>query len=167
EIAYEENQGELWYRGISFDEHGNIIVCNGKDDFKAVHILSLEGKLLKKLTRNDFDPIDCLYHERKIFVSNFATKTIDVFDCEGKFLKEIGTQGTGNGEFSRVAGLAIDKTGHLVVADIKRVQVFTLDGMFVTKIGSDVLGYPQGVSVLKDGRIIVTDFYQDQFLIFE
>ena len=96
-----------------------------------------------------------------------STDTIDVFDCEGKFLNEIGKHGTGNGEFSWPAGLAIDKTGHLVVADVNGAQVFTLDGMFVTKFASDVLLNPYGVSVLKDGRVIVTDNDEDQFLIFE
>ena len=167
EMSDEENQDEDWY-GLSLDEHGNVIVCNRKDDNKAVHILSPEGKLLKKLTRDDFNPFDCLYYERKIFVSNWATHTIDVFDCEGKFLNEIGKDGTGNGEFSYPSGLAIDKTGHLVVADYNRVQVFTLGGMFVTKFASGVLSSaPYGLSVLTDGRVIVPDYDEDQFVIFE
>ena len=167
EISDEDNQDAEWY-GISLDELGNVIVCNQEDDNKAVHILSPEGKLLKKLTRDDFNPFDCLYYERKIFVCNRATHTIDVFDCEGKFLNKIGKQGTGNGEFSFPSGPAIDKTGHLVVADDNGVQVFTLDGMFVTKFSSGVLSSaPYGLSVLTDGRVIVTDYDKDQFLIFE
>ena len=165
EICDEENQDALW-SGISLDEHGNVIVCNREDDNEAVHILSPEGKLLKKLTRDDFNPFDCLYYERKIFVSNLATDTIDVFDCEGKFLNEIGKRGTRNGEFIEPVGPAIDKTGHLVVADDNGAQVFTLDGMFVTKFARDVLKDPRGVSVLKDGRVIVTDFKKHQLLIF-
>ena len=165
EISDEENQDAEWH-GITLDEHGNVIVCNQEDDNKAVHILSPEGKLLKKLSRDDFDPFDCLYYERKIFVSNWATHTIDVFDCDGKFFNEIGKRGTGNGEFSYPSGLAIDKTGHLVVADDNGVQVFTLDGMFVTKFASDVIEEPRGVSVLKDGRVIFTDVKKLQLLIF-
>ena len=103
----------------------------------------------------------------KVFVSNLATHTIDVFDCEGKFINEIGKHGTGNGEFSWPAGLAIDKTGHLLVADDNGVQVFTLDGMFVATFASDVLVDPRGVSVLKDGRIIVTNLQTCQLLIFQ
>ena len=166
EISDEENQDAGW-GGITLDEQGNVIVCNWKDDNEAVHILSPEGRLLKKLTRDDFDPFDCLYYERKIFVSNWTIHTIDVFDCEGKFLKEIGKRGTGKGEFSYPSGLAIDKTGHLVVADYNGVQVFTLDGMFVTKFGSNVIEDPRGVSVLKDGGIIVTDLKTCQLLIFQ
>ncbi|XP_078346713.1 E3 ubiquitin-protein ligase TRIM71-like [Oculina patagonica] len=166
EIGDEENQDAIWY-GISLDEQGNVIVCNQKDFNQAVHILSPEGKLLKKLTRDDFTPYDCLYYERKIFVSNWATHTIDVFYCEGNFLREIGTGGIENGEFCYPVGLAIDKTGHLVVSDDNGVQVFTLDGKFVTKFESAVFSDPRGVSVLKDGRIIVTNLITNQLLIFE
>ena len=166
EMSDEENQDAIW-RGITLDERGNVIVCNWKDDYEAVHIISPEGKLLKKLSRDFFCPFYCLYYERKIFVSTWATDTIDVFDCEGKFLNEIGKHGSGNGEFSRPTGLAIDKTGHLVVADDNGVQVFTLDGMFVTKFRSNVIEDPRGVSVLKDGRIIVTDLKTCQLLIFQ
>ena len=109
----------------------------------------------------------CLYYERKIFVSNLATHTIDAFDREGMFLKKIGKKGTGYGEFIRPSGLAIDETGQLVVTDNNGVQVFTSDGKFVTKFGGDVLSCAQGVSVLKDGRIIVTDYLTNQVLIFE
>ena len=166
EISDEDNQDAEWY-GISLDELGNVIVCNQEDDNKAVHVLSPEGKRLNKLSRDDFNPFDCLYYERKILVFNWATHTIDVFDCEGKFLNKIGKQGTGNGEFSYPSGLAIDKTGHLVVADYNGVQVFTFDGMFVTKFARDVLVYRRDVSILKDGRVIVTDSFEGQFLIFE
>ncbi|KAL9955295.1 hypothetical protein ACROYT_G036598 [Oculina patagonica] len=165
-IADEENQDAWWY-GISLDNQGNIIVCNQEDCYEAVHFLSPEGKLLKKLTRDDFTPYDCLYYERKIFVSNWATHTIDVFYCEGNFLREIGTGGIENGEFCYPVGLAIDKTGHLVVSDDNGVQVFTLDGKFVTKFESAVFSDPRGVSVLKDGRIIVTNLITNQLLIFE
>ena len=165
EISDAENQDGECY-GISLDEQGNVIVCNRKAYNEAVHILSPEGKLLKKLSRDDFYPFDCLYYERKIFVSNLATDTIDIFDCEGKFLNELGKSGTRNGEFIEPVGLAIDKTGHLVVTDENGVQVFTFDGMFVTKFGSNVLKDLRGVSILKDGRVIVTDFKKHQLLIF-
>ena len=163
-ISDEENA--LWY-GITSDEQGNVIACKRKGDNKTVHILSPEGKLLKKLSRDYFNPFDCLYYERKIFVCNWTTDRVDVFDCEGKFLNEISKHGPGNGEFRFPSGLAIDKTGHLVVADDNGVQVFTLDGKFVTKFTSDVFSNPYGVSVLKDGRLIVTYCDKNQFLIFE
>lgn len=157
-ISDNENQG---WGGITLDEEENIIVCKG-----GVHILSPEGQLLKTLKRDYFVPFDCVLYGRKIFVSNWATDAVDVFDCEGKFLKEIGKHGSGSGSFRQPTGLAIDKTGLLVVADENGVQIFTPDGMFVTKFGDDIVSDPYGVSVLRDGRIIVTDGYKGRLFIF-
>lgn len=141
-------------------------MCTGVE-YNGIHILSPEGKLLKKISAEAFfDPFDCLYWEGKIFVSNWATNAIDVFGGDGKLLQEIGKQGSGNTEFSRPTGLAIDKTGQLVVADDSGVQVFTLDGMFVTKFGIFVLSNPYGVSVSNSGRIVVSDEDEDQIQIF-
>ena len=161
EICDEVNNKGVNWSGISVDEQGNIIAC-----YNGIHVLSPEGKLLKKISAADFDPFDCLYCEGKIFVSNWATNTIDVFGCDGEFLQEIGKQGSTHGGFSRPTGLAIDKTGHLIVADDNGVQVFTLDGLFITKFGGFVLSNPYGVSVSKSGRIIVSDENEDQLTIF-
>ena len=161
EISYEVDK-DVYRSGITLDEQGNIIVC-----YNGIHILSPEGKLLTKMSAKAFfDPFDCMYWEGKIFVSNWATNTVDVFDCDGKLLHEIGKQGSGNAKFSRPTGLAIDKTGQLVVADDSRVQVFTTDGMPVTKFGIFVLSNPYGVSVSNSGRIIVSDWDEDQLQFF-
>jgi len=161
EISYEVNKGVYW-SGITLDEQGNIIVC-----YNGIHILSPEGKLLKEISAETFfDPFDCMYWEGKIFVSNWATNTVDVLGCDGKLLQEIGKQGSGNAEFSRPTGLAINKTGQLVVADDSGVQVFTADGMFVTKFGIFVLSNPYGVSVSNSGHVIVSDGDEDQLQFF-
>ena len=121
EISYEVNKDVYW-SGITLDEQGNIIVR-----YNGIHVLSPEGKLLKKISAEAFfDPFDCMCWEGKIFVSNWATNTVDVFGCDGKLLHEIGKRNSGNAEFSRPTGLAIDKTGHLVVADDSRVQASSL-----------------------------------------
>lgn len=161
EISCEVNKDVYW-SGITLDEQGNIVVC-----YNGIHILSPEGKLLKEVSAEAFfDPFDCMYWDGKIFVSNWATNTVDVFDCDGKLLQVIGKQGSGKAEFSRPTGLAIDKTGKLVVADDSGVQVFTTDGMFITKFGIFVLSNPYGVSVSNNGRIIVSDWDEDQLKIF-
>jgi len=161
EISYEVNKDVYW-SGITVDEQGNIIVC-----YNGIHVLSPEGELLKKISSETFfDPFDCMYWEGKIFVSNWATNTVDVFGCDGKLLQEIGKQNSGNAVFSRPTGLAIDKTGQLLVADDSGVQIFTTDGKFVVKFGIFVLSNPYGMSVSNSGRIIVSDGDEDQLQIF-
>ena len=69
-----------------------------------------------------------------------------MFDCEGKFFKEIGNDGSITFSCPKV------KTGHLVVVDEERTQILTLDRMFVAKFGEDKLLYPDCVSVLPERR---------------
>ena len=53
-----------------------------------------------------------------------------------------------------------------------RVQVFELNGRFITKFGRNGSGIgefknPVSTAVLRDGRIVVTEFYNSRIQIFE
>ena len=58
-------------------------------------------------------------------------------------------------------GLTIDRFNNLVVCDSgnKRLQVFTLDGKFVSKIEGQHIGFknPFSVAVSRTGQLFVTD----------
>jgi len=68
----------------------------------------------------------------------------------------------------------VDKTGHLLVCSLgnHRVQVFTLDGRFVTKFGGKgkelgQMSGPSSVSVLNSGYIVICEFGNHRLQIFE
>ncbi|KAL9968711.1 hypothetical protein ACROYT_G020829 [Oculina patagonica] len=159
-------------RGISLDSQGNIIVCDTGN--KCVRFFSTEGNILKTIGVGWLHmPFDCLCHEDKIFVSDREAHVIKVYNNNGRFLYEFGKRGTGDGELNHPTGLAVDKTGHLLVCseDNHRVQVFTLDGKFVTKFGEigEELGQirrPTTASILKSGRIVVCEFGNNRLQIF-
>jgi DNA-binding beta-propeller fold protein YncE len=72
--------------------------------------------------------------------------------------------GSGNGQFNRPYGVAVDGGGHVYVADTgnNRVQVFTTDGAYLTQWGTYGSGdgqfsAPFGVAVDGGGRVYVTD----------
>ncbi len=69
------------------------------------------------------------------------------FDKNGKFIKSWGTRGAGNGQFSTVAGIAIDAQGNVYAADPgnKRIQVFDGDGNYKSQIGN--IGAPAAVCI--------------------
>ena len=158
-------------RGISFDADGNLIVCDTGN--KCVRFFSPEGKIFKTIGSGRLRmPFNCVCHKGKLFVSDRDAHLIKVYNSNGRFLYEFGTNGTGNGELNHPGGLAVDKMGHLLVCSNHRVQVFTLDGKFVAKFGKygKELGQmftPSSVSVLTSGRIVVCEFENRRLQIFE
>jgi len=160
-------------RGIALDAQGNIIVCDAGNE--CIKFISPEGNICKAIGRGWLDmPVGCLYYDDKIFVSDRDAHLIKVYNSNGRFLHEFGSYGGGDGELNEPTGLAVDKTGHLLVCSLgnHRVQVFTLDGRFVTNFGEKgkELGQmtgPSSVSVLNSGHIVICEFGNHRLQIFE
>ena len=160
-------------RGISLNAQGNLVVCDAEN--KCIRFISPEGNILKTVREGGLHmPFDCVFYEDKIFVSDLDAHVIKVFDSTGTFLYEFGGYGTGDGKFIRPAGLAVDKTGHLLVCSTgnHRVQVLTLDGKFVSKFGSHgnkmgQLGRPTNLCLLRSGHIVVCELDNNRLQVFE
>ena len=158
-------------RGISLDAQGNILVCDTGN--KCVRFLSPNGSILKTIGKGGLHfPFDCLCYNNKVFVSDRDAQLVKVFSRNnGRILYEFGGKSLGD-----PLGLAVDKTGHLLVSGIlsnsHRVYVFTLDGKFVTKYGGSFggelgqLNTPTSVSVLTNGRIVVCDCRNSRLQVF-
>ena len=103
-----------------------------------------------------FDAVDHLYLAD-------LTDRIQVFDGQGKFLTAWGRKGSGNGEFSNLHGIAVDKaTGVVYVADSlnNRVLVFQpplTNGMAATRLLGSGLVNPLGLELDPAGELWVND----------
>jgi DNA-binding beta-propeller fold protein YncE len=55
------------------------------------------------------------------------------------FVRDLGSHGTGDGQFNNPYDVAVDRYGTVYVADSSnhRIQKFTSDGKFITKWGSE------------------------------
>ena len=62
---------------------------------------------------------------------------MSVFSPNGKRLLTFGTEGSGQGQFDRHRGVAVDNEGNILVADTynHRIQKFTANGQFLSVIG--------------------------------
>lgn len=80
-----------------------------------------------------------------------------VYDTHGQLIRQFGSFGSAPGQFDGANGLCVDRVGQWMVCDTwnNRVQVFTLDGRFVTALGGFVR--PCSIAVNQDGRIAVGD----------
>lgn len=99
-----------------------------------------------------------------------------VTDTNGVFDREWGSNGTGDGEYHYLGGVAVYDnevytTDRGIVATVNhRVQVYNLSGTFVRKWGSYGTGdgefyEPLGIAVFA-GKVYVVDFFNDRVQIF-
>ena len=95
--------------------------------------------------------------------TRFAFSAGQVFDYHGKFLRKFGSNGSGDGQFDYVQGVALDAVGNVVVCDGRhRIQILKSDGAFITKFGSEgsevgQFDRPICAVVDRSGRICVGD----------
>ena len=137
-------------------------------------MFSPEGRVLLKLQDGGLESVHCIYHDNRFIVSDWNRNCIKVYSEEGDFLYQFGKKGARNGEFNEIRGLAIDKSGHLLVCDRDnhRIQLFKLDGTFgcefaVKSKSTGKLSEPISVAVLTDGKLAVTDWSGHQLHIIE
>ena len=153
---------------VKTDDDGHVIVCD-EGDFK-IKVLSPDGaELLQSFRVPDSitTPGCVVYHHDMFFVSYHWPHCVKVFSKEGVFLYNIGSEGSGKGQFKFPKGLVIDAFDNLIVCDRDnhRLQMFTLDGKFLTSFGQEIQR-PIGATVCKNGDLLVTDAAKHCFLVF-
>ena len=100
----------------------------------------------------------------EIAVTDCSNNRVQIFSCNGKFIRSFGKKGVKKGEFKEPSGIAYLNNGNIVVADTysDRLQIFTERGEYLAQIGSEEIpdhqfNSPMGLSVDNDGNIIVAD----------
>lgn len=99
---------------------------------------------------------------QRLYISNAGSLEVLALDAEHNFLLSLKPP---NG-FGRPAGLAVDQTGNLYVADVLKgsVEVFSTGGRHLQSLGSAInadrkFNHPSNVAVDPDGRLYVVDSF--------
>jgi len=88
------------------------------------------------------------------------------------FVKKWGSSGTGDGQFERPQGIALDSSGNVYVGDSNnRIQKFDSNGKFITKWGSEGTGdgqfqNPSGIAIGSLGNVHVADWGNNRIQVF-
>lgn len=104
-----------------------------------------------------------------IYVVDSVNNRVQKFAPDGTFLLQWGGIGTGNGQFNRPRAIAINNTtGRVYVSEWrgssypKRIQIFDLDGNYISQFGSSGTGDGQFNSIMRiaissTGTVYVSD----------
>jgi len=145
---------------ICMDDQGHFVVAEIGNN--RVQVLTKEGAPVSKFGDSRPGklqrPQGCVFHKDMFIVSNYWSKSLKLFDSSGKFLHEIGVKGEADGQFRDPWGLCVDGHGNILVCDNQRgvVQQFSIEGCFTGK-SVVKLQSPRGITVMPDGRFLVSD----------
>jgi len=146
---------------ICMDDQGHFVVAEYSNH--RVQVLTKEGAPVSKIGDSGPGELDgpqsCVFHKDMFIVSDYGSSCLKLFDSSGKFLRKIGEEGEADGQFKDPWGLCIDGHGNILVCDYERgvVQQFSIEGHFTGKSVAE-LQSPRGITVMPDGRFLVSDY---------
>ena len=168
-------------KGMGRDKAGNIIVI--EPHYQRVNHFTPDGVLAEQWGVRGTN-IGQLTLPRGAAINSrgdiFITEYTVVDRVQGFSAKEhqplvcFGQPGTGNGEFNRAEGIAIDSADRIYVADScnHRIQVFSPHGKWLKSFGKagrgpGELSYPVDVQVDREGRRYVCEYGNTRIQIFD
>jgi sugar lactone lactonase YvrE len=173
--------------GIAFDSSGKIYVCS--DGKKSVEVYNADfthfhslGTGQGEFGRPNSAAIDSA---GAVYVTDSLQNTVKVYDGSGKLSFTIGTTGSGDGQFIKPLGIAInDAAGEVYVNDQPviqtssgpangaRIQVFGKDGAFKRSFGTygdgaGQIARPMDLGLDRAGNLYVVDSYLNVVHVFD
>jgi len=141
-----------------------------------IQVFDLDGTPLRQFGMNDLErPMNLTIAKNELYVADYFADQIRVFSLQGDYRRSIGKPGSGPGEFTSPAGVAVAGNGDIYVPGFikQRVQQLRADGSFIRQWGitgeagtfGGKLRYPTDVALSKDGTLFIADGYNDRVLV--
>ena len=166
---YGSGNGQLDYpSGITVDADGLVYICNRGNHH--IEVFTMDGTFVKEFGVGHFHhPWGVTMNNKQVYVADNGNCRISIFTLEGELIRNIGSRGSGPGQFDWPSAVAISPDGDMYVTDYnnQRVQVFSPDGVFQREFGKGELNYPRDIFLTADGHVLVADTSNDRVVIFD
>lgn len=136
--------GSVWGGPAELVEDLSIGVEAGEDAYMFGRIVGLD-------TTDD-----------RVYVADSQRLAIRAYDLDGNHLFDFGREGQGPGEFDRIARLAVDPAGRVLVQGNSRITVFDLDGNLLDTWPHAVAGLDQFLTVGPGGTTYVPSSWSEE-----
>ena len=136
---------------------GNIYIADKENH--RVQVFSCNGEYLFMFSEKMDEPMGICISQTKVFVTQFTSHCINMYELEGKLIKSVGSYGNGEAQFKYPRGLDVsDKTNNIYVCDYSnhRIQILTEELKYHSMLGIYLLRRPRDVKVTRD-RVLVLD----------
>lgn len=155
---------------VALDDLGHIFVADAANN--RVVKLTTEGAFISQVGSGS--PFGVAYDKKSGFVYVIDTNDqLTKYDANFNIIKQWGSSGSGNGQFSQAFSVAVDASGFVYVADRlnNRIQKFDSQGNFIRAWGEagsgpGQLGQPRGIRISPDGMVYVADTFNHRVQVF-
>lgn len=151
------------------DIEQDLVLVYDADSLKLLRKIGTPGHNHELTTPGDFArPAGvAVDQEGNLYVADTLNNRIEIFDGDGKFIREFGKAGDGPGYFSRPKGVAVDSDNHIWVTDgmQDRVHVFNQEAQLLISFGGHGLlpGQFQGLVGIaidnKTNRVFTSEIF--------
>ena len=131
-----------------------------------VQVFDREAKYLFEFGNDKMkQPLCTVIYKDRVFVTQNGGGCLLMYDLNGKFIKQVGTPGSAEGQFNHPRGIAIHTTnGDIYICDYSnnRMQIFSNDYSYKSQFGMSILKYPTDIQLTKDSIFVLS--HQNPFL---
>ena len=136
---------------------GNIYIADKYND--RVQVFSYNGDYLFMFGEKMNLPIGICVFQDTVFVTQWNSCCVNMYELEGKLMKSVGTYGNGEAQFRTPHGIDVsDRNHNIYVCDRfnNRVQILTEELKYHSMLGIGMFTHPLDIKVTLD-RVLVLD----------
>lgn len=166
--------------GLAIDFATNRLYVANAKLHKIKVFDTTDGKFLFDIGNRGSDdgrlnfPTNIFIRNAKLYVADTGNFRVQIFDLDGKFLKNFGKAGDTFGQFARPKGVGTDSDGHIYITDaaFDNFQIFNEEGQLLLFVGSKGTGpgffwLPSGLYIDEKDRVYVADQYNHRVQVFQ